>query len=69
VVADAALGTADAVASAVSGEAHSPQKVSPGSLAAPHTWHRTASGAAHFEQNFLPGRFSVPQLAQITIGA
>jgi hypothetical protein len=45
--------------------AHSPQKRSPGSLAAPQLAQVTASGAAHWAQNLRPGLFSVPQDEQI----
>jgi hypothetical protein len=44
--------------------AHSPQKRSPGSFAAPQFGQITASGAPQFEQNFRPSRFSVPQRPQ-----
>jgi hypothetical protein len=51
------------------GVPHSPQKRSPGSLAAPQLAHEIASALPQDEQNFRPARFSVPQLAQVTMRA
>jgi hypothetical protein len=44
----------------------SPQKRSPGSLAAPQTLHSAASACPHWLQKRLPARFSVPHPEQTT---
>jgi hypothetical protein len=43
---------------------HSPQKSSPGSLAAPHFGQGRASGVPHFAQNLRPCRLSLPHIEQ-----
>src|SRR5256885_9871041 len=52
-------------AEGVSAAPHSPQKRSPGALAAPHSGHVSASFAPHCEQNFLLASFSVPLDVQL----
>src|SRR5262245_34238226 len=46
---------------------HSPQKLSPGSLAVPQAEQTKTSGVPQPEQNFRPSRFSCPQDAQVTV--
>jgi hypothetical protein len=58
-----------AAAPRVSGDPHSPQNLSPGGFAVPHTPQMTASAVPHSRQNFLPGGFSVPQFEQVIASA
>src|SRR5947207_8145376 len=46
---------------------HTPQNLSPGSLAPPQAGQAMARVAPHSEQNRLSGRFSVPQFGHVTL--
>ena len=67
VVVGEAVEAADAVPSALSGVAHSPQKRSPGSVGLPQLGQATASRLAQPTQNLRPGLFSVPHFEQTVV--